>query len=86
MSYLSKAIQELKPTAEFSFQNEDYSTIHWDVLDGTAPTAKAVSDKIKEIQDREANAEVAKEAAKASAISKLTALGLTADEIKAITA
>jgi hypothetical protein len=86
MSYLSRAIRELKPTAEFSFQNEDYSTIHWDILEGTAPTSKAVADKIKEIEDREVNAQAAKEAAKASALAKLTALGLTADEIAAITA
>jgi hypothetical protein len=84
MSYISRAIQELKPGAEFSFTNEDYSTIKWDVLEGTAPTAKAVNDKAAEIQQREANELEAVEAAKASAISKLTALGLTADEIKAL--
>ena len=37
-NYLSKAIFKLKPNAEFSLQDNDYSTIKWDVLDGDAPT------------------------------------------------
>lgn len=40
MADLAKAIRKLKPTAEFSFINEDYSTIKWDVLEGAAPTKK----------------------------------------------
>ncbi len=33
-SYLVDAIKLLKPTAEFSFTDNDYSTIKWDVLEG----------------------------------------------------
>jgi hypothetical protein len=84
MSYLAQAIQELSPTAEFSFQNEDYSTVKWDVLDGTAPTLKAINDKIEEIQNRETTEAATKASAKASAMTKLTALGLSEDEAKAI--
>ena len=35
---ITKAIKHLRPTAEFSFRNNDYSTIKWDVLEGSAPT------------------------------------------------
>lgn len=40
MSYLTKAIKKLKPNAEFSFIDDDYSTVQWDVLEGDAPTKK----------------------------------------------
>ena len=35
---LAKAISKLKPTAEFSFTDNDYLTIKWDILEGKAPT------------------------------------------------
>ncbi len=37
-NYLVAAIRKLKPNSEFSFIEDDYSTIKWDVLEGTAPT------------------------------------------------
>jgi hypothetical protein len=73
MSYLVKAIHNLKPGAEFSFTDENYSTIKWDVLDGTAPTIKQIDDEIKRIKD----AEAAKPAAKSALLDRL---GITADE------
>ena len=77
MEYLAKAIKNLKPTAEFSYKEDDYSTIKWDLLDGDAPTKKQIDDEIKrikaaEITDAEANA-----TAKAALLSKL---GITAQE------
>jgi len=44
-----EAISSLKPNSEFSFQNDDYSTIKWDVLEGTAPTEKEIKDEIKRL-------------------------------------
>jgi len=41
-------------------------------------------DKLVELQAAEAQAQQATETAKASALAKLTALGLTADEVKAL--
>ena len=35
---LAAAIRLLKPNAEFSFTEADYSTIKWDILEGEAPT------------------------------------------------
>jgi hypothetical protein len=77
MSYIAKAIKKLKPTAEFSFNNDDYSTIHWDVLEGDAPSQSEIDAAIKQIKADEL-------AAKAAAEAKLAALGLTTDDLKAL--
>jgi len=77
MSYLAKAIKHLKPTAEFSFTNNDYSTIKWDVLEGTAPTQKEIDDAIKQVKADEAQAQAIKATAKAALLSRL---GITAEE------
>jgi hypothetical protein len=73
MDYLVAAIKNLRPEAEFSFTDNDYSTIKWDVLDGDAPTAKAIEDEIKRIEAKEA----AKPQAKAALLERL---GITAEE------
>jgi len=79
MSYLIQAIQKLKPNAEFSFQNDDYSTIKWDLLDGVAPTQKEIDTAIEQVKaDQIAEAE-AKETAKADLLAKL---GISAEEAK----
>ena len=84
MMYLSKAILRLKPTAEFSFTENDYSTVKWDVLEGEAPTQSEIDAAIELVKQDEANERSAKEAAKAAAQAKLTALGLTSDDLKAL--
>lgn len=84
MSYLVKAIKKLKPTAEFSFTEEDYASIKWDVLEGNAPTQAQIDAAIKEIKADEAQAELHKAAKKAEAEAKLAALGLDADDLKAL--
>ena len=82
--YLVSAIQRLRPSAEFSFQNNDYSTIKWDVLEGNAPTQAEVDAAIELVKQEEAQAEAAAAAAKAAAEAKLAALGLTSDDLKAL--
>ena len=84
MDYLTKAIRKLKPTAEFSFNNDDYSTIKWDVLEGEAPTQVEVDAAIESIKLAEAQAKTEVAAKKAAAEAKLAALGLTADDLKAL--
>lgn len=84
MNYLFKAIRRLKPDSEFSFIEEDYSTIKWDVLQGDAPSQAEIDAVIQEIKAEEAQAESDKAAKKAAAEAKLTALGLTADDLKAL--
>ena len=61
---------------EEAFDKDDKPVVY----DMTAAQAK-----LAQLQAAETAAQAASEAAKASALTKLTALGLTADEIKALT-
>jgi len=79
MSYLAKAIKKLKPTAEFSFTENDYSTIKWDVLDGDAPTQAEIDAAIVQVKADEIAAEAKAETDKTALLVKL---GITADEAK----
>ena len=79
MDYLSKAIKYLKPTSEFSFTNDDYSTIKWDVLKGDAPTQAEIDDAISQIKADEA-AELESKANQKAAL--LERLGITEEESK----
>ena len=83
-NHLVLAIRKLRPNSEFSFTNNDYSTIKWDVLDGDAPTQKEIDAAIKEVKADEAQAEATKATAKATAEGKLAALGLTTDDLRAL--
>jgi len=81
MSYIAKAIHKLKPTAQFSFTDDDYSTIKWDVLEGKAPTQKQIDDAIEQVKADEITEAETKATAKAAILDRL---GLTADELKTI--
>ena len=84
MSYLAKAIWKLCPDSEFSFIEDDYSTIQWDKLDGDAPTSAQIDNAIKQIKAEEEQEIASKATKKATASAKLEALGLTADDLKAL--
>ena len=78
-----KAVKKINPNAEFKYDEEDINSIEW--LNGTTPISKADIEKQipiveQEIIDQEAN----KITKKASAKSKLAALGLDEDEINSI--
>ena len=77
--YLFKAIRRLKPNSEFSFTEDDYSTVKWDVLEGDAPTQKEIDDTIKTIKAEEAKEVKATATAKSALLEKL---GITEDEAK----
>ena len=79
-----KAIQYLRPNAEFVMTDDDPTTIIWHTEGVTTPTAKQIKDAIKAMELEEATLIAAKAAAKASAIAKLEALGLNLDEAQAI--
>lgn len=81
--YISQAIKLLRPNAEFVFNNDDYSTIEWQVLDGSAPTKAEIDAAIKEIEADETNRQAAIDAKKQEVLAKL---GLTADEVAALLA
>lgn len=82
--YLVTAIRKLHPEAEFSITENDYSTVKWDVLEGDAPTQAEVDVTIEAIKQEEIQAEAEAAAKKAAAEAKLAALGLTADDLKAL--
>ena len=81
--YLTKAILLLKPTAEFSFTNNDYLTIKWDVLEGEAPTKAEIDEAIKQVKVNEINEAQAKAQAKAALLERL---GLTQEEFNTLIA
>jgi hypothetical protein len=76
---LIKAIKLLKPTAEFSFTDNDYSTIKWIVLEGQAPTQAEIDDAIEQVKADEIT-QAATKAAQRQAL--LTRLGITEDEAR----
>jgi hypothetical protein len=84
MSYLVKAIRKLKPNSEFSFTDDDYSTVKWDVLEGDAPTQIEIDAAIEQVKADEIAEDEAKAQAKATAEGKLAALGLTTDDLRAL--
>jgi hypothetical protein len=78
-----------------AFNGTDYQTgqpegqadqiLHWDAKLGAQPTQAQLDSAYTTYQANLTAQAQAKEAVKASALAKLTALGLTADEIKSIT-
>jgi len=77
MNNIAKAIKNINSDAEFSIENNDINQITW--LNGTNEISKNdIESKIQELKDAEQIA-INK---KASAKSKLLALGLTEEEIK----
>jgi len=83
MSNLVKAIKKLKPDAEFSFTNDDYNTIKWDVLEGDAPTQAEIDAAIEQVKADELAEAEAKAAQKAALLDRL---GITEDEAKLLLA
>lgn len=79
MDYLYKAILSLRPTSQFSYDADDYSTIVWTVLEGTAPTKKQIDDEIARIKAQEIIDAADKAAAKTALLTKL---GITEAEAK----
>ena len=82
--YLVKAIKKLKPNAEFSFTENDYSTTNWIVLEGEAPTQAEIDQAIEQVKSDEAQAVIDQANAKAAAQAKLAALGLTVEDLQAL--
>jgi len=75
--YLIEAIRLLKPNAEFSFQENDYSTIKWHVLEGKAPTQAEINKAIIEVKANEITEAEAKAAQRQIILDRL---GLTSEE------
>lgn len=79
MNYLTQAIFKLRPGSQFKYDNFDYSTIEWIVLEGNPPTQAEIDATIEQIKIDEAQAEATKAAQKQALLNRL---GITEDEAK----
>ena len=70
------------PDAEWTLNGEDYDGLTW-LSDSPKPSQQELDDAWPAVQQAQADAREAQEAARQSAINKLAALGLTVDEISA---
>jgi hypothetical protein len=77
--YLTQAIKLLKPDSEFVYTDNDYSTINWIVLEGTAPTQAEIDVAIEQVKAEEAQAAATKATAKAALLEQL---GITEEQAK----
>jgi len=79
MSSLSRAIWSLCPSAEFSYENDDYSTIKWIVQPEVIPTQEEITNEITRLieQDR-----IDEEQRKEQRKALLDRLGITEEEAK----
>ena len=80
MNKIIKAIQKINPTAQVSVSGEDINTIVWE--NGTTPIPVAdIQAQIPVVEQEIAD----EETKKASGKQKLLDLGLTEEEVKALT-
>ncbi len=78
------ALISLRPNAQFTMNDEDLSTIVWYTDGVTTPTKEELDAEVIRLEE-EATAKVAAQAAnKESARAKLAAIGLTPEEISAL--
>ena len=82
---LVNALRSLRPGAEFTINDEDLSTIVWYTEGVVTPTQEEVDAEVIRLEIEAASSIAAKAAAKESAKAKLTALGLSDEEIAALT-
>jgi hypothetical protein len=78
-NYLVEAIFKLRSNSEFVIHDNDYSTIEWHVLEGTAPTKAEIDAAIKQIKADDITEAEAKATEKSALLARL---GLTAEEAK----
>ena len=79
------AIRFLYPEAVFSMVNDDPNQITWVGQEFPIPTDEQLTNAIAAMEAEEVAKAAAKTAAKESAQAKLTALGLSSEEIAALT-
>jgi hypothetical protein len=77
---LTRALQALRPGIEFTYNDEDLSSIVWSIEGTTTPTQSQINAKIAELEEENSEKILAKQSAK----EKLLALGLTEQEISAL--
>ena len=84
MIRVQQAVVSLRPGVEWTMTNDDVENIIWHT-EGVQPlTSAEVQAEIKRLEQAAENEAIEREAARESAMSKLSALGLTVSEIKSI--
>ncbi len=84
MIHPAKAITALRPDAHWYMIGNTLDGLVWEDEEQTAPTQEEVDAKLVELEAEVEAAKVAKETAYQSALTKLSALGLTEEEVQAI--
>ena len=79
------ALISLRPGAQFTMNDEDLSTIVWYTDGVTTPTKEELDAEVVRLEEAVTAAIAAKAAAKESAKAKLAAIGLSDEEIAALT-
>ena len=79
------ALQSLRPNAQFTMNDEDINTIVWYTDGVTTPTKEELDAEIIRLEEAATASIAAKAAAKESAKAKLAAIGLSDEEIAALT-
>ena len=85
MIEISQAVMSLRPGAEWSMSGDDVENITWHT-EGVEPLTQAeVEAEVARLEQAAADEAAARQAARESAEAKLLALGLTVDEVAAMT-
>ena len=71
------------PASEWTLDGDNYDGLTW-LSDTPKPTQAELDAAWPAVQQAQANVVAAKEAARASGVAKLEALGLTVDEVSAV--
>ena len=82
MSKIAAVLSTNYRDALWTLEGDDYEGLTW-LSDTPKPSQQELDDAWPAVQQAQADAVAAREAAKQSAIDKLAALGLTVDEISA---
>jgi len=80
---ITTALLSLRPGCVWTMTNDDYENIIWN-SEESKPTLAELEAEIVRLDNEQANAIVAANAAKEAAQEKLAVLGLTADDLKAL--
>jgi hypothetical protein len=80
----AQAVISLRPGVEWTMNGDDVEGITWHTPNVEPLTTAEVQAEMLRLEQAAIDEAAAKEAAKASALAKLEALGLTADEAAAI--
>lgn len=80
----AQAVMSLRPGVEWSMNGDDVENIIWHT-EGAQPLTRAEVDaEVARLEAAAVAEQQRKEAARASAVAKLAALGLDADEVSAV--